>query len=68
MIWVKNARYCDGGVVDLTDLASSRSIWGIGRSHGGVSEKTGGKTLVVNGAGHGSTEAVSDGRRVGAVG
>jgi len=33
MIWVRSAPYCEGGVVDLTNLASSRSTfegWGGG--------------------------------------
>jgi len=40
MIWVRSARYCEGEVSDLTELASLRSIRGMERSHGGVSEKT----------------------------
>jgi len=59
MIWVRSTRHCEGegGVVDSTDLASSRLTWGMRRSHDGVSEKTGGEALVAKGVGHSSMEA-----------
>jgi len=58
MIWMRSARYCEGGTVDLIDLASSRSNWGMGRATV-VFHKRLGKALIAKGAGHGSMETVS---------
>jgi len=59
MILVRSSRYCEGRVVNLTHLASSRSIWEMGRNHGGVSDKTGRGGIGSERSGHGSMEAVS---------
>ena len=53
-------------VVEFIDLASWRSTWEVGRSHGEVSERTE-EAVEVRGVGHGAIQAVPEVRKVGTV-